>query len=165
MSADRLPPDPGQAEWYARGLRFECTQCGRCCTGPPGYVGVTAQEAQAIADRLGLTLDAFYAQHAQRTRDGWSLGEVKTEHGYDCVFLDRTTLPGRAVCGIYEDRPTQCRTFPWWPENLRTRRRWEALGRTCEGVGRGAVVPIEAIRVQRAIQQRTDDARESARDS
>ena len=28
-------------EWYRDGLRFECTRCGACCTGAPGYVWVT----------------------------------------------------------------------------------------------------------------------------
>lgn len=144
-------------EWYApKGLRFECTQCGQCCTGPPGHVGFTDEEARAIAKHLGLTDEAFRARYTQQTPNGQSLAEVQTVHGFDCVFLDRTTIPGKAICGIYEHRPTQCRTFPWWPENLATKRRWEALARTCEGVGRGNFVPIETIRIQRDTQQRTD---------
>lgn len=154
------PNPPGSSgehdEWYKRGLRFECTQCGQCCTGPPGYVGFTAAEAQAIARRLSLSMGEFIERFTQETPHGRSLAEVRTVHGYDCVFLDRTTDPGKVVCRIYEDRPTQCRTFPWWPENLKSKRRWEALGRSCEGVGRGGFVPIEAIRVQRDTQRRVD---------
>ena len=30
----------GQQAWYSEGLRFECTQCGACCSGEPGYVWV-----------------------------------------------------------------------------------------------------------------------------
>lgn len=142
-------PAKREREWYADGLRFECTQCGRCCTGPPGYVTFTDEEAVAMAAALGLTTEAFLDRYA--TSDGLhrSLREVPTEHGYDCVFLDRTSIPGKAVCSIYEARPLQCRTFPWWPGNLRSERDWKRLGRECEGVGRGDFVPVEEIRIER----------------
>ena len=26
--------------WYHLGLRFQCTGCGDCCTGAPGYVWI-----------------------------------------------------------------------------------------------------------------------------
>ncbi|MFM1805538.1 MAG: hypothetical protein RL136_2417, partial [Planctomycetota bacterium] len=32
-----------QAPWYAEGLRFECTQCGNCCSGGPGAVWFTPE--------------------------------------------------------------------------------------------------------------------------
>ena len=136
-------------EWYADGLRFECTMCGACCSGAPGYVLVSAAEGEAIAARLGISVEEFERRYTRKVAEGRSLTEVRTEHGLDCVFLDRASVPGKAVCSLYEARPLQCRTFPWWPENLRDRRSWERLGRHCEGVGRGAMVPVEAIRVDR----------------
>ncbi len=124
--------------------------CGACCTGSPGYVAFTEEEARGMASRLGLSVDAFYARFARRLRGvGWSLRERRTEHGYDCVFLDRESQPGKALCAIHDARPAQCRTWPFWPENLRTRAAWERTARACEGVGRGAVVTIERIRAAR----------------
>ncbi|HBS28188.1 MAG TPA: zinc/iron-chelating domain-containing protein [Phycisphaerales bacterium] len=143
-------------EWYDEGLRFECTMCGACCTGAPGYVRFTEAEGRAIASRLGIAYERFiegYTQDAGVEGLERSLSEVQTEFGWDCVFLDRQRVPGKAVCSLYEDRPTQCRTFPWWPEHLASPRAWQRLGRTCEGVGRGAVVPVEAIRVERERQR------------
>lgn len=142
-----------RSEWYAEGLRFECTLCGNCCSGPPGYVLVTDEEARAIAARLGLSVAAFLREYTRQTPQGRSLTERQTEAGMDCVFLDRATMPGKAVCSLYEQRPLQCRTFPWWPENLRDRRGWERLGRVCEGVNRGPTVSIVEIRVQRDAQK------------
>jgi len=136
-------------EWYEEGLRFECTMCGDCCTGPPGYVSFTDDEARTIARRLGISKAAFYRDYAHKGPRGWSLNEVRAERGYDCVFLDRATVPGKAVCGLYEDRPLQCRTFPWWPENLESPKAWARAARSCEGIGRGNLVPIEEIRVSR----------------
>ncbi len=102
-----------------------------------------------MAARLGVSVDEFYDRYARKTRKGWSLEERKTEHGLDCVFLDRASEPGKAICSLYEDRPTQCRTWPWWPENLRDRRAWQRAAKHCEGIGRGPVVPIEQIRIDR----------------
>jgi len=140
-----------EREWYADGLRFACTQCGNCCTGPPGAVWFEADEGGAMAAALGLDETAFYERYARRIGRSWSLRERKTEHGYDCIFLDRKRAPGRAVCGLYGARPTQCRTWPFWPENLRTRRAWENVRRVtpCPGMNKGPVVPIEQIRIQR----------------
>jgi Fe-S-cluster containining protein len=112
-------------------------------------VKFTEAEARAIAARLGVSLSEFRAAYTHDTPAGRSLAERKTEHGYDCVFLDRETVPGKAICSIYEDRPMQCRTWPWWPQNLGSRHAWKQAARSCEGIGRGAVVPIEQIRIQR----------------
>ena len=139
------------SEWYAAGLRFSCTQCGNCCTGPPGTVWFTKAEGEQMARSRGLSEAAFYEQYAHMIDGRWSLRERKTEQGHDCIFLDRETTPGRAVCSLYDTRPTQCRTWPFWPENLGSPRKWQSvkLATPCPGMDRGKLVPIEAIRIQR----------------
>jgi uncharacterized protein len=140
-----------QREWYADGLRFSCTQCGNCCTGPPGAVWFDEDEGRAMAARLGISEGEFYERHARREGTRWSLRETKTENGYDCVFLNRDSALGKAVCSLYEARPTQCRTWPFWPENLDSKRAWTtAKKRTpCHGMDSGNLVPIERIRILR----------------
>lgn len=140
---------PGGREWFADGLRFTCTQCGNCCTGPEGAVWVSDDEVRALARRFGVTEDDFRSRYARRLRGRWSLNEHRTEHGYDCVFLDRIRVPGKAVCGIYEHRPSQCRSWPFWPENLVTEAAWEATrrGTPCPGMGQGPLIPVEQIRI------------------
>jgi len=129
--------------------------CGNCCTGPEGVVWFTEAEGRAMAERLGLDEATFRRRYARRVDDGWSLQERVVEIDgrplNDCVFLDRETIPGKAVCGVYEDRPTQCRTWPFWPENLTSRRVWEAAKRRapCPGMDHGALVPVERIRILR----------------
>ncbi len=140
-------PRPGERE---AGLRFSCTQCGNCCTGPPGFVMVSDDEAAALARRFGLSVEAFHGRYTRPERSGRSLTERKTEHGYDCVFLDRETLPGRAVCGVYEDRPAQCRTWPFWKSNLRTARTWERATSICPGMNTGELVGPQQIRIERS---------------
>ena len=43
-----------QPPWYQQGLRFQCTQCGDCCTGAPGYVWVNKEEIAALAMAAGI---------------------------------------------------------------------------------------------------------------
>ncbi len=148
--ADSTAPSASR-EWYAQGLRFQCTQCGNCCTGPPGTVWFASEDARAIAESLGVDEAAFYERYARKVDRRWSLTEHKTAHGYDCVFLDRESDPGKALCSIYKARPAQCRTWPFWPENLRSRRSWEDTKRAtpCPGMNSGNLIPIEKIRILR----------------
>jgi Fe-S-cluster containining protein len=141
-------------EWYADGLRFSCTQCGNCCSGPPGYVLFTAQEAAAMAQFLNLPLVEFFKLYTHRVEGEVSLNEVQTEHGLDCVFLKRDEVTGKALCSIYPVRPQQCRTWPFWPDNLASQRTWRRAGQRCPGMtagnaGQGRLYTIDEIRIQR----------------
>lgn len=143
-----------KSEWYADGLRFECTQCGNCCTGPPGYVWFNNTETEAMARELGMSPVEFREKYAHRHAGKWTLNEVRNDKGhYDCVFLERDEN-GKGLCSIYKSRPTQCRTWPFWPENLRSERAWLIAARGCPGMtdgleGGGKFYAIEDIRVIR----------------
>jgi len=130
--------------WFHDGLRFECTQCGNCCTGAPGYVWVNKEEIEALAKRLGLTVDDFEGQYVRRVGVRKSL--IEYENG-DCVFFD-----GQARrCTVYEDRPRQCRTWPFWDSNVRTEKAWKETCQVCPGSGQGTLVPVEKIIAQLAV--------------
>lgn len=125
--------------------------CGNCCTGPEGYVLISEGEAQGLAARLGLSHADFLERYTHKTSQGRSLKERRTEFGYDCIFLDREKIPGKAVCGVYEDRPAQCRTWPFWKSNLTSRGAWERAKRTCPGMDKGKLYTVQQIRVQRDV--------------
>ena len=153
MPSDKDDQSGQQAEapWFGNGLSFSCTQCGNCCTGPSGYVWFDDDEAQAMADFFGIKLDTFLRRYAKRALGRLTLSEVKNGPDYDCVFL-RQTDDGKRTCGIYPVRPTQCRTWPFWPSNVKSRRAWEASAKTCPGMrdpdARGEhFVPIDQVRV------------------
>ena len=104
------------SDWFEEGLQFTCTQCGNCCTGPPGAVWFTEDEGKAMAKKLEVSEDYFYKRYARKVGIRWSLTENVISGKYDCVFLDReSALPS---CKLYEARPSQCRTWPFWSENL-----------------------------------------------
>lgn len=131
------------------GLRFQCTLCGNCCTGPEGYVLYTPDEGRAIAARLGIPFEDFVRDYTKDTSLGKSIKERPTAHGLDCIFLDRSTIPGKAVCGIYQDRPAQCRTWPFWKSVVKSPHTWQQAGRNCPGLNTGPLIPPEQIRILR----------------
>lgn len=131
------------------GLRFACTMCGNCCTGPEGYVLYTEEEGRRLAQRLGVSESDFVARYTKETFLGRSLAEKHTPHGLDCIFLDRTSIPGKAVCGVYEDRPTQCRTWPFWKSIVASPQSWAIAGRNCPGLNKGPLIPPDRIRILR----------------
>lgn len=117
--------------WYHAGLRFECTGCGKCCTGSPGYVWVTEEEINAIAAYLKLPVDKFKRMYT-RVKDGQNALTEKRAPYYDCIFLHDKK------CTIYPVRPKQCGTFPFWKGLLSSKENWEEAAKSCEGIRDGA---------------------------
>lgn len=138
--------DEDQKPWYAKGLNFKCTGCGKCCTGAPGYVWVTDDEIAAMADHLNLTPKEFAKRYLRQVHGRLSLREHSKT--FDCVFLN-----GKQ-CQIYMHRPIQCRTFPWWPLNLKSEEAWKEAAEYCEGIQADApLVELDQIEEQRLIQE------------
>jgi uncharacterized protein len=137
-------PHPADQPWYAEGLRFECTGCGDCCGGSPGYVWVNQAEINALAARLGLEVAAFEKKYV---REVGVRRTLKERRNYDCVFLDAQTRK----CTVYEDRPRQCRTWPFWNSTVRTPDAWQHTCEVCPGSGKGKLHSIALIEEQRAV--------------
>lgn len=139
---DRTSTDTATTDepWYADGLRFECTGCGHCCTGGDGYVWVSTAEIHALAARFGLSPNEFGRRYLRRFEGRYALVDAA---GGDCVFLRGKT------CTVYEDRPAQCRAFPWWPVNLKSPAAWKKAALSCEGISEVApVVVADVIQTQ-----------------
>jgi Fe-S-cluster containining protein len=133
-------------KWFSQGLNFKCTECGKCCTGSPGYVWVTEKEMEAIADFLNITMKEFMRRYVRRVGGRFSLIESKTN--YDCIFLKNKK------CMVYGARPKQCRTYPWWPQNLHSKQAWEETAKTCEGIYPEApLVSLKVIEEQKQLQE------------
>lgn len=124
--------------WFKDGLRFSCTQCGNCCTGAPGYVWVNAEECAALAAQLGLSIDDFNSKYVRQIGIRKSL--IERPNG-DCIFFNQETRG----CTVYEARPRQCRTWPFWESNVRTPEAWQETCRVCPGSGKGKLVSLERI--------------------
>jgi Fe-S-cluster containining protein len=123
-------------KWYAEGLKFECERCGTCCTGEPGCVWVTPDEADSIAHFLGLFTAEFAAKYLRRAGSHDSLIELPDGR---CIFYNDKG------CGIYAVRPRQCRTFPFWPSIIASREAWTRCQEECPGIGKGRLFSAEEI--------------------
>ena len=136
-------------KWYGGGLRFECTQCGRCCTGAPGYVWVTREEIGRISEFMGRE-DGWLAKDELR-RVGFRYSLTEKPNG-DCMFLVKRGN-GERCCSIYPVRPLQCRTWPFWTQNLKSAGTWAEASLNCPGMNNGpeyGLAQIEAIRLRKS---------------
>jgi len=105
-----------------------CATCkGRCCTGESGYIYVTKSEIFAIAEFLGMDVNEFALQFLFKKGYKYSIKENKIDDSYECVFYDRESNG----CKIYNARPNQCKTFPFW-EYYKTR--VDELKLECPGI-------------------------------
>lgn len=88
-----------------------CQSCsGKCCIGESGYIWVDEKEREAIAKHLGITQEVFINEYLEKIRYRFTIKELPYEGGHSCIFFDMQ----KKSCSIYEVRPLQCRTFPFW---------------------------------------------------
>jgi uncharacterized protein len=113
--------------FFDAGIHFACRQCGQCCTGETGTIYVAPAELSAIADYLEVREAELIARDLYPFKDSYSIRELPDGR---CRFF-------QSGCMIYAVRPFQCRSFPFWFDNLRSAARWQEVQRLCPGVGQG----------------------------
>ena len=122
-----------QTPIYEKGLQFECTRCGKCCTGFPGFVYLSEPTIVSIAEYLNESINRFMIKYTKTVsvfhEKRFSLIE---KPNYDCIFWDD-------LCMIYPVRPYQCVAYPFWKRHLVSKREWEKAARFCPGINRGTV--------------------------
>lgn len=122
-----------QKPWYQPGLRFTCTQCGRCCGGAPGYVWISEDEIEGLARHLRVDAATFRQTYTLTVAgQGVSLRERGARDNYQCVFYDSA-----GGCSVYAHRPAQCRTWPFWRSIIASEDSWKQHGRGCPGMDQG----------------------------
>lgn len=126
------------AEWWEREfLRFECQSgCVKCCVSP-GVIYFDEEDIERAAVFLGVPVSAFKTDYLVREYGRWMIEVTENER---CPFL---AFNG---CRIHDAKPRQCRTYPFWRENLATPKRWQATGQRCPGIGAGPAIPLKTIR-------------------
>jgi Fe-S-cluster containining protein len=112
--------------WFKEGLKFKCTGCGKCCTGSPGYVFLSRTDLERLSSHFSLSETDFIKKYTRKV--GTRLSLIDRPKTADCIFL----VDNR--CSVYEARPIQCRTFPWWAYQIKTEETWEEASQYCEGI-------------------------------
>ncbi len=104
---------------------FECK--GECCIGESGYIWCTPSEITNMANFIEIEIDEFISKYINKIGYKKSLKEIEFDNGYRCIFFDDS----KRVCQIYQVRPKQCRTFPFWDslnENIKE------VAKECPGI-------------------------------
>lgn len=89
-----------------------CSKCkGNCCIGESGYIWINLLEIQRLSFYFGITIEEFKEKFLEKVGYRFSIKEKKlSDNNYACLFFDVE----KRQCSIYEYRPEQCRTFPFW---------------------------------------------------
>lgn len=123
--------------FYAAGIRFACQGCGACCIAREHhtYVYLSFGDRKRLAAHLDMTTAEFTRKHTEAS-DGFV--HLK-DPDKDCPFLKDKR------CTAHDARPWQCRTWPFWPENLHPKV-WERdVATFCPGIGKGRLYTAAEI--------------------
>jgi Fe-S-cluster containining protein len=138
--------------WWSEGVHFQCQGSGKCCTsrGEYGFVFLSLEDRRKLAKKLGLTTAAFTRKHCEKYNGAYHL--IEDGENPDCMFLEGNR------CGVYEARPTQCRTWPFWPEVMNAKTWKKEVLSYCPGVGKGPKISVDVIQKNLQQQQEAEDS-------
>jgi Fe-S-cluster containining protein len=93
---------------------------------------------EALAASAGLAVTEFEKKYVRQVGIRKSLIEMPNG---DCIFFNARTRR----CEVYEIRPRQCRTWPFWESNVGTPDAWQRTCEDCPGAGTGPFASPEEI--------------------
>jgi Fe-S-cluster containining protein len=138
--------------FYAKGLHFSCKRCSTCCRFEAGFVFLSEKDAFL----LGTALKMEYAEFLETccrwvpVRDGENQLSLKEKSNCDCIFWTPKQGGG---CSVYETRPLQCRTFPFWSSVLNSESAWEMTAKSCPGMNQGSFHSQDSIKEYLSMRQ------------
>jgi hypothetical protein len=113
-----------------KGMDFKCQKCSACCRFDPGVVFLTEEDAKIICTYLNMKREYFIKEYCRPIeRNGKLYVSLKEKPNYDCIFWNGS-------CLIYEARPLQCRTYPYWPGVVESQYLWEEESKRCKGINK-----------------------------
>jgi Fe-S-cluster containining protein len=123
------------------GVRFTCQPGCIACCDQDGMVYLTESDLIRAAKFVGMTARAFEKKYVYRTAHQLRFRKPREKQ---CPFLITKDTAGGASkgCSIHPAKPTQCRTFPFWPELVEHPDLWAHTGRYCPGIGKGELIQI-----------------------
>ena len=126
--------------FYSAGLRFACTRCSRCCRHTSGYVFLSSTDLETLSSTVGVGREEFLRLYCRCVPFGpVNRISLKELPNLDCIFWEK------GGCSVYESRPLQCRSFPFWSGCVASRAEWELHAKQCPGIGKGALHPRREI--------------------
>ena len=128
-----------QAPFYASGLKFSCKRCSSCCRYSPGYVFLSKKDLGLLAKELKMDNTGFAKTYCRWVpQPGSERLSLKEKSNFDCILWDQG-------CTVYNARPAQCRTFPFWKTVVASSLAWETAAYGCPGINSGKLHSSGAI--------------------
>jgi len=95
-------------------------------------VFLSEKDLRRIARYLRLSWGEALRLYCRVVRLGhFSRISLKEKPNLDCIFWKDGS------CSLYQARPLQCRSYPFWSSNLHSPQAWESAGKSCPGIGTG----------------------------
>jgi len=134
-----------EQSFYFSGLKFSCIRCSYCCRKESGFVYLSENDLSLLAKKLGMDYTEFVKTWCRwvpftRNRERLSL---KEKSNFDCIFWSASE--GGEGCSVYETRPLQCRTYPFWDAVVCSEKAWNQAGKSCPGINSGTLHEKETI--------------------
>ncbi len=120
--------------FYYDGLSFECQRCSSCCRHDPGYVFLSEKDINRLTCFLKLKKEDFINKYCKTVSVGtFKRISIIEKSNNDCWFWDDNG------CKVYEARPLQCRSYPFWFSCLADLNTWNGEEEHCPGINKGKV--------------------------
>lgn len=137
-------------KFYSDGLKFKCQQCSYCCRHEPGYIFFTHDELEKMSDYLSITKSNFIRKYTKIVDLGiTSRYTIVEKPNNDCIFWEKSG------CVIYEVRPFQCKSYPFWSSIVEEEKFWQEESKTCPGMNKGEVV--DSSKIEKLLKQREEE--------
>tara|TARA_B100001123_G_C15301688_1_gene1021251 strand:- start:2232 stop:2591 length:360 start_codon:yes stop_codon:yes gene_type:complete len=98
---------------------------------------LSLNDIKRFAKYFKISIDNFIKKYCSN-QDGYYHLIEKNKNG-NCIFLKNKQ------CTVYKARPVQCRTWPFWKENLNAKRWNNEIINFCPGIGKGKLYSNKEI--------------------
>ena len=124
-----------------KSIRFKCQGSGNCCVsrGSFGFVYLSNKDLKKLSIFFNMDEKNFKKKYCSTSNGFLHLKELKINKG-NCLFLLNNK------CTVYKSRPTQCRTWPFWNENMNAKTWNEDISINCPGIGKGKKISSKLIK-------------------
>ena len=137
---------------YSKGMRFQCQRSSNCCVsrGSYDFVYLSKKDILRLSKYTDLSIKDFIKLYCEKTYGFVHFKERRKNS--ECQFLEKKR------CSIYKARPTQCRTWPFWAENMNAKKWNKEIINFCPGIGKGKI--ISDSKIQKLIDKDCDNDNE-----
>jgi len=126
--------------FYADGLKFSCKRCSSCCRYDSGFVFLSQKDVNKLSSTLKIDVNGLINVYCRWVTgiNGEQVLSLKEKSNNDCILWD-------SGCTVYQSRPIQCVTFPFWESIIASKQCWEIASSGCPGINSGELHTKEEI--------------------